>query len=62
MLMQIMRPDDLAKGSAAEDTTSTAERAWSVGHARAFVVGLVVTVLGFWMPAILGWYFWVSHA
>lgn len=62
MLMQSMRTNDPAKGSAVEDTTTAAERAWSVGHARAFVVGLVVTVLGFWMPAILGWYFWATHA
>ncbi|KZE41047.1 hypothetical protein [Microbacterium sp. T32] len=61
MLMQSSRANDPVKSSAADDTTA-AERAWTVGHARAFIVGLVVALVGFWMPVVFGWYLWATHA
>lgn len=42
------------------DPGTQAERSWTMTHARGFVLGLALCILGFWMPVIIGFPIWLQ--
>lgn len=43
-----------------EQETTRAERTWSITHARAFLIGGVISVVGFWIPVLVAVNLWLS--
>lgn len=44
-----------------DDRTTEAERRWSLTHGRAFVIGIIVCLVGFWVPVMIGVSLWLSR-
>ncbi|SIR93908.1 hypothetical protein [Microbacterium sp. RURRCA19A] len=60
MLKHNARSTTITMRSALDDRATETERSWNVRHARGFVIGVVVALVGFWVPVAIAISIWLS--